>query len=150
PKYAATTEQLLQALLGELPGQPPVFTDAERSRLAGVRLRFPLPSEQTGSEAAYRGDPLAFYSRLNPEEVVLPMLSLKFFSELSLAYTWLRLNGYETASPTIYMKLVKFNRPARFPNGRYPSLLGAVGVPDTAREDHAVEEEYYFTFNHVR
>jgi len=152
PKYATTTEQLLKSLMGEMPGQPPVFTEAERRQFAGVRLRFPLPAEQAGVEAAYHGDPLAFYSRVKPPEVVLPVLSLKFFADLTLAYTWLRMNGYEAASPTIYMKLVKYNRPGRFPGNHYPPLLAAIGVPDhaQARKNHDVEDEYYFMFNAVR
>jgi hypothetical protein len=150
PKYAATTEQVLQALMGQMLGQPPALTATERQRLAGVRLRFPLPAEQVGHEVTYRGDPLMFYSRLNPPEVVLPVLSLKFFSDVCLAYLWLEWNGYEMASPTIYMKLVKYNRPGRFAQGRYPPLLRAVGVPDDARKNHDLEERYYFVFNHLR
>lgn len=150
PKYAATTEGLLQALMGQMVGQPPVLTTTERQRLAAVKLRFPLPAEQVGPEVIYRGDPLMFYSRLNPPEVVLPVLSLKFFADVCLAYVWLDRSGYEMASPTIYMKLVKYNRPARFPQGRYPPLLRAVGVPADARKNTDLEESYYVVFNQLR
>jgi hypothetical protein len=45
------------------------------------------------------------------------------------------------------MKLVKYNRPDRFPNGRYPPLLEAVGIPDNARSDPAVESRFNETVN---
>jgi len=150
PRYSATTLQLLRALMGRMAGQPAALTDAQLQQLSSVQLRFPLPSEQIGAEAQYRGDPLMFYSRVNPPEVTLPVLSLKFFSDVCLAYEWLNRNGYESASPTIYMKLVKYNRPVRFPQGRYPPLLRAIGIPDDARKDAALEERYFFTFNHFR
>lgn len=150
PRYSATTLQLLRALMGQLAGQPAALTVAQQQQLSTVQLRFPLPSEQIGPEAKYRGDPLMFYSRIDPPEVVLPVLSLKFFSDVCLAYEWLNWNGYELASPTIYMKLVKYNSPKRFPQGKYPPLLRAVGVPDDARKDAALEERYFFTFNHFR
>jgi len=150
PRYSATTLQLLRALMGQEPGQPAALTEAQQQQLLAVRLRFPLPSEQNGLEARYRGDPLMFYSRVDPPEVILPVLSLKFFSDVCLAYEWLNRNGYESASPTIYMKLVKYNRPNRFPEGKYPGLLRAVGIPDDARKDSALEERYFFAFNHFR
>jgi len=150
PKYSDTTNQLLGALLGQLSGQPAVLTAEERKNLSGLKLRFPMPSEQNGPEAQYRGDPLMFYSRVSPPEVVLPVLSLKFFSDVCLAYVWLNAKGYEPASPTIYMKLVKYNRPARFPHGRYPPLLQAVGIPGEARKDGDIEQRYFETFNHLR
>jgi hypothetical protein len=150
PRYSATTIQLLRALMGQIPGQPAAFTPAQQQQLSKVQLRFPLPSEQIGTEAQFRGDPLMFYSRVDLPEVTLPVLSLKFFSDVCLAYDWLNGNGYESASPTIYMKLVKYNPPTRFPQGKYPPLLRAVGIPDDARKDTALEERYYFTFNHFR
>lgn len=150
PRYAATTAQLYRAILGEEIGQPPALTASQRQQLGNVTLRFPLPVEQKGPEARYAGDPLMFYSQLDPAEVTLPVLSLKFFSELCLAYEWLDINGYEMASPTIYMKLLKYNRPTRFPDGRYPPLLRAIGIPDDARRDRNVEQRYFFAFNHLR
>jgi hypothetical protein len=149
-KYAQTTEQLLQALMGRMIGQAPALDDDERRKLASVKLRFPLPGEQVGDEASYRGDPLMFYSRLDPPEVVLPVLSLKFFADLCLAYVWLERNGFEKASPTIYMKLVKYNRPARFPGHHYPAVLTALGIPIDARRDSETEQNYYVAFNYLR
>jgi hypothetical protein len=131
-------------------GQTAALTDDQRQQLASLKLRFPLPSEQIGSEASFRGDPLMFYSRPNPPEVTLPVLSLKFFSDWCLAYVWLDQNGYEMGSPTIYLKLIKYNSPARFPDGRYPPLLSAVGIPDDARKNGDIEQRYFFAFNHLR
>lgn len=150
PRYETTTLQLYRALLGQMIGQPAALTDDQRQQLANVKLRFPLPSEQVGSEASFRGDPLMFYSRPNPPEVTLPALSLKFFSDWCLAYVWLDQNGYEMGSPTIYLKLVKYNSPARFPEGRYPPLLSAVGIPDDARKNRDIEQRYFLAFNHLR
>jgi hypothetical protein len=150
PRYEVTTVQLYRALLGQMIGQPAALTDVQRQQLGSVKLRFPLPSEQVGSEASFRGDPLMFYSRLDPPEVTLPALSLKFFSDVCLAYEWLDQNGYEMASPTIYMKIVKYNSPVRFREGRYPPLLGAVGIPDDARKNGDIEQRYFVAFNHLR
>ena len=147
PQYEFPTKQLLAALMGQFPGQPPALNSDQRTRLATVKLRFPLPSEQRGAESVYRGDPLMFYSRSDPPEIVMPVLSLKFLSDVCLAEIWLNRNGYDPGSPTIYMKLIKYNGPNRFPNGRYPPLLEAVGIPDDARRDPAIESRFNQTVN---
>ena len=150
PQYEIATKPLLAALMGQFPGQPPGLNSDQRKRLAPVKLRFPLPSEQSGAESVYRGDPLAFYSRSDPPEIVMPVLSLKFLSDVCLAYVWLNRSGHDPSTPSIYMKLLKYNRPDRFPNGRYPPLLEAVGIPENARSDPAIESRFNVTVNHER
>lgn len=109
-----------------------VLTPAERRALAGVTLQFPL--------RGFKSDPLEFYASLNPPTVTIPILSVKFFDDLSIAYTWLSVNDYSPETVTNYVAMLKYNPPGRFPGGRYPPPLKALRVPDNALANPRVDE----------
>jgi hypothetical protein len=114
----------------------------EREQLAEVSLCFPLRGPS--------GDPLEFYARLGaaddacaeqpPPVVVLPIPSIKFFDDLSVAHAWLWRNGYGPDTALEYASMLKYGEPGRF-GGRYPAPLPALQIPDDALDDPVVDEE---------
>jgi hypothetical protein len=120
----------------------PRLSAEERQQLAGVNLCFPLRGPS--------GDPLEFYARLgaaddacadlSPPVVVLPIQSIKFFDDLSVAHAWLWRQGYGPDTPLEYASMLKYGEPARF-GGRYPAPLPALQIPDDALDDPVVDEQ---------
>jgi hypothetical protein len=120
----------------------PRLSAQERQQLAGVSLCFPLRGP--------RGDPLEFYARLGaaddacaaerPPVVVLPIQSIKFFDDLSVAYAWLWRQGYGPDTALEYASMLKYGEPSRF-GGRYPAPLPALQIPDDGLDDPAVADQ---------
>jgi hypothetical protein len=85
----------------------------ERQQLAGVNLCFPL--------RGHSRDPLEFYARLeaaadacaaqSPPVVVLPIQSIKFFDDLSVAHAWLWRHGYGPDTALEYASMLKYGKP---------------------------------------
>lgn len=120
----------------------PRLDGGERQRLGQVSLCFPLRGPTR--------DPLEFYARLGPATdacaefsppvVVLPIQSIKFFDDLSVAHAWLWRNGYSPETALEYASMLKYGAPGRF-GGRYPAPLPALQIPDDALADPTVDEE---------
>jgi hypothetical protein len=91
--------------------------------LRAVRLEFPVAGEITGS-------PMEFYSYPKPASVVLPILSIKFLDDVSIASAWLELHEYSQESLLDYVAMLKYRSPMRFPGGRFPPPMMALQVPD--------------------
>jgi hypothetical protein len=114
----------------------------ERQELADVNLCFPL--------RGHSRDPLEFYARLeaaadacaalDPPVVVLPIQSIKFFDDLSVAHAWLWRHGYGPDTALEYASMLKYGEPERF-GGRYPAPLPALQIPDDATDDAVVDEQ---------
>jgi hypothetical protein len=104
----------------------------EKQRLQSVDIAFPLTSP--------RGDPLDYYTLLSSTaaQINLPVLSIKFFDDLAIAYAWLGENGYDTQTATDYVALLKYLYPADFPGGRYEAPLRALQIPADALSDPVV------------
>ncbi len=115
----------VQANLDEVIGA--VLTAAERARLRGVRLRFPLKVE--GAE------PLAFF--VQREEITFSVASLKLLDDLGLAIAWLQLRGYDWSTAFEYVHWLRYG--AAETGGRLPPPLEALCIPDDARADPAVD-----------
>ncbi len=119
----------------------PALTRDERALLVGLEFEFPLraPGEQAGRE------PFAFYAwrdAAGRPRVTASMLSLRLFSDLSLALVWLEAHGYAIDAPANYLTLLKY-RPAL----RLPPPSGALGLPTSARDEPAVARRHgeFFT-----
>ena len=114
----------------------PVLTPQEHKSLRDVELRFPLmPGVGT--------DPLSFYSSIGNKSkasISIPILSVKFFDDLCIAYSWLWVNGYSTSTIIEYISALKYKPPEEFPYGRYPSPLVALQIPETALDDPVVND----------
>lgn len=107
----------------------------ERAAVGNVTLRFPPFAEDRAA-----GDPLAFYATAPPPTITMPILSVKFFDDLSVAFSWLEIKGYSTETVTDYLAMLKYKDPAEFPNGRYPTPLAALQIPGNALGDTKVDD----------
>jgi hypothetical protein len=120
----------------------PRLNSQERQQFGDVNLCFPL--------RGHSGDPLEFYARLraaddacadlDPPVVVLPIQSIKFFDDLSVAHAWLWRNGYGPDTALEYASMLKYGEAERF-GGRYPAPLPALQIPDDALSDPVVDEQ---------
>ncbi|MCP4986787.1 MAG: hypothetical protein GY928_12270 [Colwellia sp.] len=108
----------------------PRLTATEKRQLADVQLSFPLRSSGR--------DPYEFYATTRPPIVTMPVLSLKFFDDLSTAIAWLQLNHYSIETPYEYVSMLKY-KDARDLGGRYPPPLEALQIPSAALHDPAVK-----------
>ena len=117
-RYSERTAELLQRGLLDF------MSDAERQAVSGVQLVHPL----RGSHV------LDAFSYADRSTVVLPVLTLRFTEDLSVAYAWRYVNGYSLEPIDEYLAMLKYRQPADFPGGRYPDPLTAMGVPERAWE----------------
>ena len=108
----------------------PRLTNEERQALAGVQFAFPLRGDDN--------DPFAFYATHPPPTVNLPVLSLKFFDDFSVALAWLSRNGYGLDTAYDYVGMLKYADASEF-GGRYPPPLEALQIPEGALKDKSVE-----------
>jgi hypothetical protein len=106
------------------------LTNEERQALASVQFAFPLRSPDKY--------PYAFYATRPPPTVNLPVLSLKFFDDFSVALAWLSRHGYGIDTAYEYLGMLKYADAAEF-GGRYPPPLEALQIPKDALADKAVE-----------
>jgi hypothetical protein len=106
---------------------------AEKQALSGVRVELPFKGE--GPLDAYS------YRRNGTLTVVLPVLSLTFIEDLSVAYVWRHINRHSLEPIDEYLAMLKYRRPEDFPGARVPDPLTALGVPPWIWEqDKRVDE----------
>jgi hypothetical protein len=108
----------------------PRLTNEERQALAEVQFAFPL--------RGVGNDPFAFYATRPPPTVNLPVLSLKFFDDFSVALAWLSRNGYGLDTAYEYVGMLKYADASEF-GGHYPPPLEALQIPKGALKDKGVE-----------
>jgi hypothetical protein len=108
----------------------PRLTNEERQALAEVQFAFPLRGTDN--------DPFAFYATDPPPTVNLPVLSLKFFDDFSVALAWLSRNGYGLDTAYDYVGMLKYTDASEF-GGRYPPPLEALQIPEDALADKSVD-----------
>ena len=113
----------------------PVLSPQERLRLSSVQLLFPLVG-------AGGGDPLEFYSYIDQTgpKVAMPILSIKFFDDLAIAYAWLWANGYSIETVSDYVATLKYNDPTKFQGSKYPQPFDALNVPANALDNSDVDD----------
>ena len=107
----------------------PKLTVEERRRLQGLDVQFPLrgPERQ-----------LFEYFAAAPAKVVLPVMSIRFLADLSVAYAWLQSQGYTLETVTDYVSMLKYQPPARF-GGRYPDPRAALQILAERRRRSSVD-----------
>ncbi|HKH69126.1 MAG TPA: M48 family metalloprotease, partial [Reyranella sp.] len=106
----------------------PRLTDRERQKLGGISLDL--------SRREYAEHPLNFYAATGGK-VVMPLSSVKLVSDLSLALAWYNLKRLPDEKVYDYAAMLAFRGPA--PDGVKALPLTALGVPDAADNDPAVE-----------
>ena len=71
----------------------------------------------------------------------MPVSTLMFIEDLSLAYAWRYLNDFSLEPMDEYMGMLRYRKRADFPNGIRPPPLTAMGVPpDAWKYDKRVDE----------
>ena len=105
-------------------GFKPVLTREELARLGEFQFDFPLPR---GND-----DALNFAATTDGRYLIMPLMSLKFLEDMTTAYAWLFQNGMSLSTIDLYFAMLRYREPARFPGGRPPKILDALGVPHDA------------------
>ena len=105
----------------------PHVTPDERRRAGAVSLRLPL--------VGIRRSPLEFYSDAEGHDVYLPISSVKFVDDMSVAFAHYERRGCDKGVVSDYVAAL------RMQGDRIGgSPLEALGIPDDALEDHYVDD----------
>ena len=107
----------------------PRLTDAERRRLAGMRIE--VPPRVAGQE------PFAYYTSGPPWVITMSANSIKLFDDLCVAQAWLQANGYGLETASEYVTMLKYHS-AESLGGSYPAALDALQIPAGALDDQRV------------
>jgi hypothetical protein len=107
----------------------------DKQALADVRLQFPLIGANR--------NPFDFYAYQDAgmPTVGLPVLSLKFIEDLSIAWAWRHVHRYSLEPFDEYVAMLKYRAPGDFPGGGYPDPLTALGVPARVWEQEPAVDE---------
>lgn len=95
-----------------------------KDRLRQTRILTPLWAENCKQ-------PVYYVSSSSRQEIVIPLLSVKFLHDLLYASYWARRNGYLLKSH-LYVNMLKYRRAIDFSPHRYPSPFDALGIPHTS------------------
>lgn len=106
----------------------------EKYNAFGTKLEFPLTpyGEMAGS-------PFSFYAVVPHKTIYIPISSVKFIDDLSIASAWLEQNGYSQETVMDYISILKYSF-NRFPKGNVPGPLKALHIPDNALDDRMVDD----------
>ncbi len=105
----------------------------EKSALRGVELDLPLARMNPlwAKAGTFGGVPT----------MIIPLSTLRFIEDLSLAYAWRYVNNYSLEPMDEYMALLRYRKTSEFPNGVRPTPLAAMGVPPNVwQQDKRVDE----------
>lgn len=108
------------------------LTAKERQAVGLVQLQFPLIA--TGQNS-----PINFYATGRPRSIVMPVLSIKLFDDISIASAWLLFNGYSQETIYNYLSMIKYKDPKALPGRRFPPPLEALQIPADALSDKRVD-----------
>lgn len=107
----------------------PNLNPVERQALSGVTIEAPLD-----------GDPvIGYYSNSRTKVVTMPAVSLLFLEDLCTAFAWLYGRGYRIETVEEYASMLKYKDANAF-GARFPSPRKALGIPDDALSDAAVND----------
>ncbi len=110
------------------------LTPQERQRVGQVQLGFPLRAP-----GKLRNHPIQFYAAGNT--ITVPILSVRFFDEVTQAWGYLWSNQYSMELVADYLAMLKYRDPADFPGGRIPPPLEALGIPkDEWKRDKKMDD----------
>jgi hypothetical protein len=132
-------------------GLEPHLTPEERASIGEIDFRFPMPKP---------GDDLlnfyAYRDNSGKAVVVMPVLSLKALEDLATAYAYVQVSGLRHSTVDLYYAMLQHRPTERFPGGRPPDVLAALGIPADAVSDPRVDrlslslrnEAYAFMVGH--
>ena len=112
----------------------PRLYPGEKYNVFGVRLDFPLtpPAEMAGS-------PFSFFADVQNKVIYIPVSSIKFIDDMSIASAWLEQNGYSLETIFDYISILKYSF-SRFPNSNRPEPLKSLHIPENALDDKLVDD----------
>ena len=64
----------------------------------------------------------------------MPVLSLKQLEDLAFAYAWLQVAGKSHSAIDLYYAMLRHKPKSKFPGGRYPDILTALGAPNNVMQ----------------
>lgn len=94
--------------------------------IAASDIRFKMPLVGAGKL------PLDYYTDPDERAVVIPVLTVEFFDDLSVAMAWFERRGCDTSAVLDYVGIIASREPSDFPAGRYPTPIEALGIPPKA------------------
>ncbi|MBX2804986.1 MAG: ImmA/IrrE family metallo-endopeptidase [Hyphomicrobiales bacterium] len=114
-------------------GIKPSLTEEEVRAASDFEFSFPFPTPD---------DPLMdSAATTDGRTMIMPVMSLKALEDLATAYAWLQVNNYNHSAIDLYFTMLRYRDRADFPDGRFPRLLEALGVPpDAYKTDKRVDE----------
>lgn len=108
------------------------LTDNERQAAGGVKLNIPL----VGSN----GSPFGYYAAVNAREVTIPIMSVKFFDDLSTAEAWLISRKCAMNPVSDYVGILRYQGLPNSHGQRNTQPLQALSIPDNALKDEFVND----------
>jgi hypothetical protein len=133
-RYERTTNKILDELIW-----PALFVN-EKAAFGNRKPVLELPLYADGDS---RDNPLAFYSRYKSRPgygndlVVMPIFSLKFLDDLTIAYAWLQANNYTVETVSEYTAILFYGKP---PAAGFPPPLEALRIPPNALERKDIDQ----------
>lgn len=111
------------------------MTREEKLALRGVGLSFPeLPPDEMA------GTPFVFFATTHPSQITIPVFSVKFLDDLSIAAAYLEVHGFSLETIFDYMALLKYGSPDRCAGGVLPPPLTALQIPDDVLDNKRVDD----------
>lgn len=101
----------------------------DRQRAAGIDMRFPL--------IGMNRSPLDYYADPGAAVITIPILSVKFYDDISIAAAWLDRNGCNLGAVSDYAGMLAYGT---FGASGYPAPLAALPVPANALDDPVVDD----------
>lgn len=103
------------------------LTSSERAKVSQVALKLPL--------FGVTRNPVEYYSNPDARQVVLPIASVKFLDDMSMAFAFFDKNGCDMGAVSDYAAALRFRG-----EGLTSSPLTALGVPASAFDDAYVDD----------
>ena len=114
-------------------GLKPALRPDEAAALSDFEFAFPMPRQGD--------DVLNFAATTDGRHLIMPIMSLKLLEDMTTAYAWLYQNGMSLSTIDLYFAMLRYRDKARFPGGRQPKILDALGVPrDAYKTSKKVDE----------
>ena len=112
----------------------PALTQEERGTLGRVSLNFPIEDAK---------HPMNFYAMTDGGRriIALPVSSLRFLADISLAYAWLDASNYSIDPITDYLAMLKYQWVNGTLAGRQYKPAEALGIPPNAISNPRVQRE---------
>ncbi len=114
-------------------GIKPSLTPGEADAAGAFEFDFPLPEPD---------DPLMdFAATTDGRKLIMPLMSLKALEDLMTAYAWLYYQGFSLSAIDLYFTMLRYGSRTDIPQGRFPAILDALGVPaDAYKTDKRVDD----------